>query len=162
MLQLYSIGERYRLGASGTTFGSLEVGLLGRFEVGFDSDFHGSTTWNVKFHAFDWGNASLAAGIQDWSAGSASPYVVGKLDCKQIRIHAGWLKDDASRPMLGLDGDFGRGFTYMFDFVGGPGATTWGGLYWSGPTGLAFYASVGYSVGRPLQHSAGIYFYFKV
>lgn len=162
MLQLYSIGERFRLGASGTTFGSAEIGLFDRFELGFDSDFKGSTSYNIKFKAFELGRITIAGGILAWATGADSPYAVAKADLKQIRLHVGFLKDDAQRLMLGLDGDLPKGWSYMLDYASGPGGTVWGGLNYSGLEGFTFYASLGYCPGRPLQHSAGIYFYFKL
>jgi hypothetical protein len=126
----------------------LTVGLFDRVELGYDTDFEGTTELNAKLLLIEdpseaaW---ALSVGVMGFVDGKGSPYVVGRHDFTGFRAHAGLLRQDGDRLMLGFDGEAFGDCTWMVDYTSGPGATTWVGL--DVPIrqvdGLSLFAAVG-------------------
>ena len=118
----------------------LLVGVGDRAELGFDTDFLGGTAWNAKLIAYEHARGAFAIGVSDWQRGAMTKYAVGLIDLDGVRAHIGYLNDGADRPIFGVDATTGP-VTWMLDHVGGPGATTWGGV--SLELGTEFSVSLG-------------------
>jgi hypothetical protein len=124
------------------------VGLFDRVELGYDNDFEGTTELNAKVLLFEdpeeaaW---ALSVGVMGFTDGKGSPYVVGRKDFDSFRLHAGVVRQDGDRLMLGIDGEAFGDCTWMVDYTSGPGAITWAGLDVpiSQLDGLSLFAAVG-------------------
>jgi hypothetical protein len=163
--QFYWFGDKFNLGQTGTRFASGQFGIADRFEAGFDNDFLGHTTYNLKFQAFQFDRGAISAGIMDWAAGQATPYVVGRYDFKGFRLHGGWMRDSASRLMLGADFQLPSGFTGLVDWICGPGGQAWFGFSWTIPRvdGLSLAVGAGIPLGHgPVQHSIMLTYSFRL
>lgn len=139
-------------------FNALTVGLFDRVEVGVDNDFLGTTTFNVKVQVWDspkqLPNSALSVGFTNCNGRRSDPYIVGRYDFKEFRIHAGvWRTMDTVRAMFGTDFSL-LGGTASVEFLSGPGSQTWFGYYFDikQVEGLGIMLSVGV----PSDHSAGI------
>jgi hypothetical protein len=109
----------------------LVVGLFDRLELGYDNDFEGTTELNAKVLLFedpDEAAWAVSAGVMGFVDGKGSPYIVGRHDFRGFRAHAGMLRQDGDRLMLGFDGEAFGDCVWMLDHTTGPGAMTWAGL----------------------------------
>jgi hypothetical protein len=152
-------------------FNAATVGVLNRAEIGYDNDFLGNTTYNIKVQLFDspkkLEGTALSVGIVNCTGAYREPYVVGRHDFKDFRLHAGyWNTMGCGRFMVGADCKvFGTG-TGSLEFLSGPGSTTWGSIYMpiAAVPGLGILGAVGYSSDRSqgIQHSALLMYSFKL
>ncbi|MCX7799074.1 MAG: hypothetical protein N2109_01885 [Fimbriimonadales bacterium] len=127
MLYLWTQGNERRVDPVYHHGGSLQVGLWDRLEIGYDDDFEGTATWNAKLLLAEGPAGALSVGWQSIEGDRATPFVVGRLDFRGWRLHAGWLRDGVSRPIAGVDAPLGS-WTVMADWIGGDGATAWFGV----------------------------------
>lgn len=152
-------------------FNAATVGLFDRAEIGFDNDFLGNTTYNIKVQLFDslpkLEGTSLSVGLVNCTGAYREPYVVARRDFKDFRLHAGyWNTMGCGRMMIGADFSvFGNG-TGTIEFLSGPSSITWGSLYVpiDAIPGLGVVLGVGVPSNRSegIQHSALLFYSFKV
>lgn len=130
---LYSYGERFKIGERGTSWHATQIGLFDGIEFGYDNNFYGETVWNAKlqFAKTKWG--AVSGGLLNWKSGSATPYVVGRVDFEKFRLHAGWLKDDYERALVGVDFELPWGMTGMIDWFSAPNSYVWAGVSFEVP-----------------------------
>lgn len=121
------------------------VGLFDRIELAYTNDFTGSTTYGAKVLLFENMKMALSAGVVNYDCHRADPYVVGRMDFDKLRVHAGIIRDDRHRIMLGADFDFGKGVSGMVDWVSGPSNYVSLGFNWNVPNvpGLAIMPMIG-------------------
>jgi hypothetical protein len=143
----------------GLTFGIRDIA-----EVGYDNDFRGNTALNAKVQLYHTPNASkfaLSLGMQNIGLLGAQPdkYLVARYDLKAFRIHAGYIYNDRSRLMLGLDAPLPRACCLNVDYMSGPGSYLWTGLCLPVPIkGL----QIMLSGGIPMDHRNGVQHQFYV
>lgn len=124
------VGDNRRMGRSEAYAHAVTFGLFDRVEMGFDNDFLGSTVYNAKvllYEAPKTKSVAVSAGLMNMNVaeGPITKYVVGRFDVGSTRLHAGWLRDDRDRLMLGVDRDLGHGWSVMADYISGPNNYTW-------------------------------------
>jgi hypothetical protein len=162
----YAYGNERNISRGAYTFGQgVELGLGDRIEFGYDNDFLGSTLLNAKLQIVSEEMWALSAGFNGVTPGGRAPnqYLVGRIDFSAFRFHAGILKNDRHRLMLGVDGDLGGGWSYMADFISGPGSATWVGI--NAPLGnLCLTVAGGVPSRRSdgIQHMVSLTAYFKI
>ncbi|MGV3618646.1 MAG: hypothetical protein ACO1SV_25260 [Fimbriimonas sp.] len=162
----YAYGNERNVSRGAYAFGQgLELGLGDRIEFGYDNDFLGSTLLNAKLQIASGETWALSAGFNGAVPGgrTSNQYLVGRLDFSDFRLHAGILKNDRNRLMLGIDGDLGGGWSYMADFVSGPGSATWVGV--NAPLGNLCLTVAGGLPGRRsdgIQHMVSLMAYFRI
>lgn len=116
----------------GITWGhGLTYGFLDRLEFGYDNDFRGTTTLDVKIQLVDHPKAyAVSVGMKgiDMTSGTNDKYIVGRIDRPGYRIHVGcdWL--DVPRAMLGVDFGMPKGLTAMVETTFGEHGYTWFGV----------------------------------
>lgn len=151
-------------------FHAATVGLFDRIEVGYDNDFLGSTTYNVKLQIFDsprgLPGTALSVGVANANGGYREPYVVGRYDFKGFRLHSGyWNTMGCGRLMVGTDFPVAKG-TGALEYLSGPHGQTWASLYYpiDPIPGLGIVVAVGFPADRAdgIQHSALLYYTFKL
>ncbi len=148
-------------------FNAVTVGLYDRVEVGYDSDFRGTISGNVKLQLVENKTGAVSVGVVNWIGNAVDPYVVGRLDGKGYRLHGGlWRTGGTGRLMLGADFPVAEGLTGSVEFLSGPGSQTWASLFYSIPSipGLGVMVAGGVSSDRSagIQHSALLYYSFKI
>lgn len=138
---------------------ALTIGLWDRLEVGFESDFRGETTANVKFQLFEGPkflpNTALSVGVTNWRGDVVDPYVVGRLDGKGYRLHAGyWRTLGADRLAIGSDFPVGGVLVGSIEHLTGRGGATWAEMTYAFERipGL----ELGVAVGVPNLHEEGL------
>lgn len=152
-------------------FNAVTVGLFDHAEIGYDNDFLGHTTYNVKLQLFDspkqLPGSALSVGVVNCTGAYREPYVVGRHDFKDFRLHAGyWNTQGCGRIMIGADFKaFGNG-TGAIEFLSGPSSITWGSLFLPIDKilpGLGIDLAVGVPSNHAegIQHSALLYYSFK-
>lgn len=151
-------------------FNSATVGLFDRVEIGYDNDFLGGYTYNVKLQIFEspkqLPGASLSVGVMNANGGYREPYVVGRYDMKGYRLHGGyWNTMGAGRGFFGADFPVFAG-TGSVEFISGDGSQTWASLYWpiDAVPGLGIFASVGFPSRKSdgIQHMALLLYSFRL
>lgn len=151
---------------------AVTVGLFDRIEVGYDNDTLGTTVYNGKLLIYEEpsaGKYAVSAGFFNSMDGRADSYLVGRYDIDRVRFHAGWLKNDMNRLMLGLDADlgsrWGMEFSALADFVSGPSSRTWVGLNvnFEKLPGFGIMVGVGFPADKPegIQYTVSIGYGFK-
>jgi hypothetical protein len=125
-------GTERRISKEIDYFNSATVGFGDRMEFGYDNDFEGYTTWNVKVLLFEdekSGRWALSGGYVGLRKDESQSYLVGRYDLTdRLRLHAGWLEDGKSRSMLGLDYSISDNLTFMADSISGRDSYTYLGL----------------------------------
>lgn len=148
-------------------YNAVTIGLGHNVEVGYDSDFMGSISGNVKYQLFENSKGAVSVGVSNWRGDAVDPYVVGRLDEKGYRLHAGlWRTMGTGRLMVGADFPVVPSVSGAVEYLSGPGGQAWGSLYYEIPKvpGL----SLGLALGIPtihaegLMHSALLYYTFKI
>jgi hypothetical protein len=152
MLYVWTQGNEPRVDPVYHHGGSLQLGLWDRLEIGFDDDFEGTTTWNAKVLLAESPLGALSLGWLSIEGNRATPFAFGRLDLRGWRLHAGWLRDGVSSPMVGLDAPLGS-WTLMAEWIGGEGAIGWIGV--CGEV-LAPGLSLTLSLGMPERSSDGV------
>jgi hypothetical protein len=109
------------------------VGLFDRVEVGYDNDFAGGNTYNAKLLLWEGGEKSvpgaISVGYCNANGNYGEPYVVGRYDLKNLRLHAGyWRTEGANRGIFGVDFTAFRDATAMVEHITGTGGSTWVGV----------------------------------
>lgn len=128
----------------------LLFGFEDRFEIGVDTNMNGYRSMNFKILLLEEQTESkymLSAGVQEWSEGYAEPYVVGALDLTKARVHAGWLKNDAHRLIVGLEVPINKDWYLLADFISGREGASWIGVY--GPLLGVSGFDITIGIGRP-------------
>lgn len=148
-------------------YNAATVGLFDRVEVGYDNDFMGVTSGNVKLQLLEQSNYALSVGVMNWRGDKADPYVVGRLDGKGYRLHGGvWRTEGTERVMLGADFPVLTGLSGSVEFLSGPGSQGWASLFYQipGVPGLGVMGAVGASSVRAVgtMHSVLLYYGFKI
>lgn len=143
----------------------IELGLGDRIEFGYDNDCLGATALNGKFMLAAGDAWAVSVGFNGATPGGpvTNHYLVGRIDLPGFRLHAGVLRNDRPRLMIGIDRDLGRGWSYMVDHVSGPGSCTWFGL--NAPVGPLCLTLAGGVPGRRqdgVQHMVSLTAYFKI
>lgn len=161
-------GNERNIDRSYAKFNALTVGLFDRIEVGVDNDFLGTTIFNAKLQLWDspkqMPGTALSVGFANCNGRRSDPFIVGRVDMKGYRLHAGLWRTDTIRAMFGTDFD-AFGGTGSIEFLSGPGSQTWLGYYFDikQVEGLGIMLSVGipsdHSVG--VQHAAVLNYAFK-
>jgi hypothetical protein len=131
------------------------AGLFDRVELGCDNDFAGGNTYNVKLLLWEGGEKSipgaLSVGFCNANGNYREPYVVGRYDLKNMRLHAGyWRTEGTNRGIVGVDFPAFRDATGMIEHLTGPGGSTWVGLAVNIPKASGL--SVAVSVKFPSNH----------
>jgi hypothetical protein len=152
-------------------FNAATVGILDRAEIGYDNDFLGNTTYNIKVQLFDspkqLPGSGLSVGLVNCNGSYREPYIVGKYEFKDFRLHAGyWNTMGCGRMMVGVDFPvFGEG-SVSLEFLSGPGSVSWGSIYMpiNALPGLGAVLAVGVPSNRSegIQHSALLMYSFKL
>lgn len=164
-------GYEHNVDPAYSFFNAATIGLFNRVEVGYDNDFRGFTSMNVKAQLFEtpkWApNMAMSVGAMNWRGDKADLYAVGRYDGKGYRLHAGWWRTmDSDRAMVGTDFPVPGGFTGALEYLSGRGGSTWGSLFYSIPQikGLGVQIAVGFpsTHSEGIQHSALLYYSFKV
>lgn len=148
-------------------FNAATVGLYNKVEVGYDSDFMGSISGNVKLQLFEGKGTALSVGVVNWRGDAVDPYIVGRYDGKGYRLHGGvWRTGGTGRLMLGTDFPVAEGLTGSLEFLSGPGSQGWAGLFYAIPgiPGLGVQVAAGISSDHSagIQHSALLFYSFKL
>ena len=110
----------------------MEFGLLDRLELGFDNDLAGSTTLNAKLLLFEEpeeARYAVSIGVADWSDVSGSAVMAARHDFDGFRLHAALMNDGAGNLAVGIDAPFLESGTWSLEYMTGPGAYAWGGLF---------------------------------
>jgi hypothetical protein len=164
-------GSEHNISKGYTYYNAATVGLFDHAEIGYDNDFLGHTTYNIKLQLFDSpkgfeGNA-LSVGVINCTGGFREPYVVGRHDFKDFRLHAGyWNTMGCGRMVIGADFKALKTGTGAIEYMSGPSGQAWGSLYMpiDAIPGLGFLIAVGYSADKTIgiQHSALLMYNFKV
>lgn len=152
-------------------YNGVEVGVLDRVEIGYDNDFLGYTSYNIKVQLFDsprgLEGTALSVGVMNCCGGYREPFVVGRHDFKDFRLHAGyWNTMGCGRMVIGADFPvFGNG-SASIEYMSGPSNATWGSLYEPADfilPGLGFVVAFGVPSNRSegLQYSAMAMYTFK-
>ena len=110
-----------------------ELGLADRFEVGFDNDFLGGTTYNAKMLLLDDkknGRYALSFGLLNLGDTSGEMYVVGRYNISQnCRLHCGYMQSGDNRLIVGADGPVNwkrmDGCGWQMEHLSGEGSQTW-------------------------------------
>jgi hypothetical protein len=152
-------------------FNAVTVGLFNHAEVGYDNDFLGHTTYNVKLQVFDnlkqLPGTALSVGVVNCTGSYREPYVVARHDFKDFRLHAGyWNTQGCGRMVVGADFSAFKKCTGAIEFMSGPSSITWGSLFIpiDAIPGLGIDLAVGFPSDRHegIQHSALLYYSFKL
>ena len=164
-------GTEHNVSKAEYYYNAATIGLGHNVEVGYDSDFMGHISGNVKYQLFEGPKfapgTALSVGVSNWRGDAVDPYVVGRYDGKGYRLHAGyWRTLGTNRLMLGSDFPVAPSFTGSVEFLSGPHSQSWAMLNYQIPfvPGLL----LGLAVGVPsdhrdgLQHSALLYYSFKI
>ena len=160
-------GVEHNVSKSYSYYNAVTIGLGHHVEVGYDSDYMGHISGNVKVQLLENAKGALSAGVSNWYGDSVDPYVVGRLDGKGYRLHAGfWRTMGTGRFMAGADFPIMRDLTGAAEFLSGPSSQSWGSIYYAVPKvpGL----SLGLALGVPsnhregLMHSALLFYSFKL
>lgn len=152
-------------------YNAATVGVFDRAEIGYDNDFLGNTTYNIKVQLFDsparLEGTALSVGLMNCNGGYREPYIVGRHDFKDFRLHAGyWNTAGCGRMVVGADFPlFGNG-TGTLEFMSGPSSITWGSVFVPVDSilpglGLVFAVGMPSNHAEGLQHSAMAYYSFK-
>ena len=148
-------------------FGYAILGVHERVEIAGSTDFNGGNTWGFKVKLVDSpkGHYAVSCGCQNISAGNSDPFVVGRYDLANARLHAGWSRDDSSRFICGFDVPVTTDLTFAMDHWSGEGGSTWGGLFYGipGVDGLTANLFVGFpnEHGSGIQHTLGLVYGFR-
>ena len=138
---------------------SLTMGLFDRLEIGYESDFLGSVTANVKLLLFEDPHSlphfALSVGANNWRGKDVDPYAVARFDGAGYRLHAGcWRTMGSARAMFGIDVPAGVGLTASLECLCGRGGASWAGLAYTPSFAPGFEAQI--AVGIPFNHSQGL------
>lgn len=132
------------------------IGLFDVLELGLDNDFLGTSELSLRLKLLEdpkdarW---ALSVGARAWHNGEeGSWHLMGRYDLPQFRVHAGLVKSDEHRWVLGLDGPVFGDSTWMLEHTSGTGSITWGGLSVpvKGVAGLSVMAALGVPGDRSL------------
>jgi hypothetical protein len=163
---VYAYGYERNVNRGGYDWGQgFEVGLFDRLEFGYDNDLRGGTELNVKFQFAHGANWAISAGIDGATPGAktANHYVVGRFDAGTLHFHAGLMRNDRNRLLLGIEGDLKEGWSWMADFTSGPGSYAWVGLNAPvGPLWLTLAAGIPGNRADGVQHMISAMYYFKL
>lgn len=164
-------GSERNISKGYTYYNAATLGLFNHAEIGYDNDFLGHTTYNIKVQLFDSpkhfeGNA-LSVGVVNCTGAFREPYIVGRHDFKDFRLHAGyWNTMGCGRLMMGADFKVLKSGTGSLEFLSGPSGQAWASVYMpiDALPGLGFLVAVGYSADKTvgIQHSALLMYNFKV
>lgn len=152
-------------------FSATTIGLFNHGEIGYDDDFRGNTTYNVKLQLFDspkrLPGSALSVGVINCNGNYREPYVVGRHDFKDFRLHAGyWNTQGCGRLMLGADFKMFNEGTGSIEYLSGPGSITWTSLYYpiNAVPGLGIFLSLGVPLDHRdgIQHAAVLLYSFKI
>lgn len=159
---------QYSLNGSGKYYShcaGVTVGLCDRIELGVDTDFLGTQTYNAKALLLDnpkWAKGVMASvGVCNAKGGYREPYVVASYEFNNGRVHGGyWRTSGTNTMMVGLDFWPANNVTGMIEHVSGPNGISWAGFYVDIPglPGL----SVGAAVGVPNRKSDGTQHFISV
>jgi hypothetical protein len=138
---------------------SLTMGLFDRMEVGYESDFLGAITANVKLLLFEDPHAlphcALSVGADNWRGKDVDPYAVARYDGRGYRLHGGlWRTMGSARAMLGLDCPAAIGLTASVECLCGRHGEAWTGLAYAPAFAPGFEAEI--AVGIPFDHRQGV------
>lgn len=140
-------------------YNAMTIGVGHNVEVGYDSDYMGHISGNVKYQLFEnpkgAKGTALSVGVMNWRGDAVDPYVVGRFDGKGYRLHAGyWRTMGTDRLMIGSDFPVMPSLSGAVEFLSGPGSQAWGSLYYAIPKlpGL----TLGVAVGVPSIHEQGL------
>lgn len=149
----HNVSKGYTFSQSGT------VGLFDRFEAGYESDFLGHITYDVKLQIFEspprLPGSALSVGIMNCLGGHREPYVVGRYDLKGFRLHGGyWNTQGEGRAFLGTDFPLFEGGSGSLETLLGHHGSAWASLNWD----LKWFpgVAVSFAVGVPAEHADGI------
>jgi hypothetical protein len=162
---VYAYGNERQISRGYAWGQGLELGLGDRIEFGYDNDFLGSTALNGKFQLASAETWAVSIGFNGATLGgpATNHYLVGRVDLSGFRLHAGLMRNDRHRVMLGIDGDLGKGWSYMADHISGPGSYTWLGLNAPlGPMCLTVAAGLPGRRSDGVQHMISLVAYFKI
>lgn len=141
-------------------FNAATVGIFDRAEIGYDNDFLGNTTYNIKVQLFDsprgLEGTALSAGLINCTGAYREPYVVGRKDFKDFRLHAGyWNTQGCGRFVAGVDFALLKDWSASVEFMSGPSSITWGQVFIPLDSMLPGFG-VSLAVGVPSARSEGI------
>ncbi len=162
---VYAYGNERQISRGYAWGQGLELGLGDRIEFGYDNDFLGSTALNGKFQLASAETWAVSVGFNGATFGgpATTHYLVGRIDLANCRLHAGVIRNDRHRLMLGIDGDLGHGWSYMADHISGPGSYTWLGVNAPlGPLCLTLAAGVPGRREDGVQHMVSLTAYFRI
>ncbi len=117
----------------GYTHSNLTVlGFFDRAEIGVSNDFTGNTVYAGKLalvKATKKCPCALSAGTMNYRDSHGQPFVVGRLDLKGMRLHAGYLRTDMNRMIVGVDAPLPiKDWSIAADYTSGPSGYTWVGM----------------------------------
>lgn len=149
---------------------SANIGLFDRVELGYDNDFEGNTVLNVKLSLYESTKADygLSAGFTnvDTKNKYVEPYVVGRYGFGNgLRLHAGTIRTDRWRVMIGADYAVGNDWLLAADWQSGPNGAVWAGATYNIAKipGLSVSAFVGFPSVRSdgIQHQLLVNYAFR-
>ncbi len=151
-------------------YGYVCVGVGDIAEVAYGDDFEKGQTVHAKFKLLEGDNYMVSAGAMNLGERSgieADWFVAGRYDYKNVRIHAGYLKDSEHRAFVGVDFPVFGHCTGMLEWVTGPGAYGWVSL--DIPVkqlpGLSLFLGAGIPSDRETQgyqYTVGFWYGFKL
>jgi hypothetical protein len=159
-------GNERSVDARYSHYGSLTVGLFDKAEVAVGNDFNGTSTFHAKLSLYESKTFALSGGIMNFEGrGHADTFLVGRMDFSGWRLHAGYLKDDADRLILGADIAIGKDLSGLLEYTSGPHGYTWAGLNAPVPgvNGLSLLVAVGMPSARAdgIQHQVSLTYGFR-
>ncbi len=145
----------------------VQGGLYDKVDLGYDNDFLGRTDFNFKALLVEKTGFAFSVGMTGLSfrGERPTPYAVSRFDMGKVRLHAGVMRDDRYRGMIGVDAEVVDGITFMADCITGPGSVAWAGLNFRTPVpGLTVSIAGGVPFRRSegVQHQIGLAYNFKV
>jgi hypothetical protein len=150
-------------------YNAITVGLFDRVELGFDNDFEGYTTYNVKVQLLDGNsgdpNLRVSTGLANINGKYSDPYAVATYDLPGFRLHGGlWRIDGVNQGFIGTDFPIGN-LSGSLEYLGGPDGQTWASVFVpiDQVPGLGLNLSVGFPNRKAdgVQHSALLFYGFK-
>jgi hypothetical protein len=136
------------------------VGLDDWFELGTATDYQGTQSLGFKFRMWEdeAGQWAVSGGWDGVRPKEGNPFVVGSYATGNCRWHAGWMRDNDHRGMIGLDGAFNDRWSWGVDHIGGAEGATSLALFITEPKlqgwALTLAAGVPNTKGAGVTHSA--------
>lgn len=104
------------------------VGIGDFAEIAYGDSLEKEQTFHAKIKLLEgekYGVSAGAMGLGERRGIEADWFVAGRYDYKNVRLHAGYLKDDEHRAFFGADFPIFGTCTGMLEWTTGPGAYGW-------------------------------------